>query len=95
MEKYNNYNIIKNHDIQNFRGLDTEVITHFYNPQGKTRPLWISCYGITYPTPYYYIKRYPVRGFILEHIVSGKGYLIVNGEKHTLIEGDTYLLKSG
>ncbi|MBO4573542.1 MAG: helix-turn-helix domain-containing protein [Clostridia bacterium] len=95
MEKYTTFNIIRQHDIQEYGGLETEIITHFHNPQGRTFPLSLSCFGVTFPTPDYYIKRYPVRGFILEHIVSGKGYVVIDGKKHTVSEGDTYLLKSG
>ena len=95
MKKYENFNIIRQFDVSNYKGLDKEVITHFENPQGLIFPLSISCYGITYPTPNYYIKRFPVRNFILEHIVSGKGYIIINGKKTEVSAGDTYLLKSG
>ncbi|MBO5046580.1 MAG: helix-turn-helix domain-containing protein [Clostridia bacterium] len=95
MEKYQSFDFIKKHDIQNFRGLQNETISHFHNPSGKLYPFYLSCFGITYPTPDYRIKRYPVRGFILEHVVSGKGYIILNGNKYTVTAGDTYLLKSG
>ncbi len=95
MKKYETYQIIKKKDIQDFNGLGRELITHFHNPQGKIFPLNINCFGITYPTPDYYIKRFPVRGFILEYVVSGKGYVEIDGKKNTVDAGDVYLLKPG
>ena len=93
MKKYENFNLIQNFDIQEFSGLETEVSTHFLNSIEKSYPLSSTCCGITYPTPNYYIKRSPATIFVLEHIISGKGYVVVNGEKHTVTTGDTYLLK--
>ncbi len=93
MKKYENFNLIQKFDIQEFSGLETEVSTHFLNSIEKSYPLSSTCCGITYPTPNYYIKRSPATIFVLEHIISGKGYVVVNGEKHTVTAGDTYLLK--
>lgn len=95
MEKYKSFDFINKHDIQNYRGLQNEIITHFHNPSGKIFPLSVSCFGVTYPTPNYRIQRSPVRNFILEHIVSGKGYILLNGKNYSVSAGDTYLLKSG
>lgn len=95
MKKYESFNIIKKVDIQQFKGLQNEIITHFHNPKGQIFPIYISCFGITFPTPDYYVKRAHVAGYILEHIVKGKGYVVVNGNKFTVSQGDTYLLKTG
>ncbi len=95
MKKYESFDIIKKIDIQQFKGLQNEVITHFHNPKGILFPISISCFGITYPTNNYYIKRASVSGYILEHIIEGKGYVIVNGKKTTVTAGDTYMLKTG
>jgi AraC-like DNA-binding protein len=93
MKKYENYNLIQKIDIQDFSGLETEISTHFLNHVEKSFPLTSSCCGITFPTPNYYIKRSPATVFVLEHVISGKGYVVVNGQKHTVTTGDTYLLK--
>ena len=94
MEKYKAYSVIKKRDIQRFNGLQNELITHFHNPKGQALPVFVTCFGITFPTPDYYIKRQRVGGYILEHVLEGKGYVIVNGNKYTVEAGDTYLLKS-
>lgn len=93
MKKYENYNHIRKIDIQAFEGLETETVIAFSNFMEKEYPLAASCCGITYPTSKYYIKRSPCQIFVLEHVVSGKGYVIVNGTKHIVKAGDTYLLK--
>ena len=93
MEKYKSFSSIRKVDIEKFAGLANELITRMENPNAT--PVSISCYGITFPTPDYYIKRFPTRGYILEHILSGKGYVIVNDKKYTVRTGDTYLLKPG
>lgn len=95
MKNYENFDGIHKFDIQIFNGLETEKVTHFFTPYHITLPLLISCFGITYPNPKYYIKRFPVRNFILEHIISGKGYCIIDDKKYTISAGDTYLLKAG
>ncbi len=93
MKKYENFNLIRKDDIEQFGGLDSEVSTHFLNSVEKSYPLSSTCYGITYPNPNYYIKRFPATVFVLEHVLSGKGHVIINGKKHTVTAGDTYLLK--
>ena len=93
MKKYENYNLIRKIDIQSFDGLENETLIAFSNFMEKEYPLAASCCGITYPTPNYYIKRSPCQAFVLEHIISGKGYLVINGKKHTVKAGDTYLLR--
>ena len=40
----------------------------------KEYPLTFSCCGITYPNPEYRIKRYPCQVFVLEYIISCKGW---------------------
>jgi len=93
MKEYENYNFIRKFDIQEYGGLETEASLHFLNFVEKSYPITYSCCGITYPTPKYYIKHYPCPVFVLEHVISGKGYVIVNNKKHTVKAGDTYLLK--
>lgn len=93
MEKYNEYHIRKE-DIQEFKGLGKET---FFTPRYSydMLPLDISIMGITNPDPDYYIKRNSSRCFILEYIVSGRGYLTVNGQSYTLKANDAYLIHPG
>ena len=99
MEKYSDNGTstkyISSDDIQFFRGLENETFINFDTSQGMNFPLRVTMCGITYPTPEYYIKRFPVRGYILEYVVSGKGYVVVNGKKHIVTAHDAYLLKIG
>ena len=94
MEKYRDFEHIQKQDISEFHGLDTEVS---FTPERpfENLPLTVGKFGITYPNPTYYIKRDPAPCFILEYIVSGKGYLNVNDEKHTLKAGDAYIIHPG
>ena len=94
MEKYKDYRYIQKQHISNFRGLDTEVS---YAPHKAIDdlPLWISKFGITYPNKDYYIKREPAPCFILEYVESGYGYLEINGERHKLGPGDSYMIHPG
>ena len=99
MEKYSDTGISTKHissdDIQSFNGLQNETFISFDIAQGMNFPLRVSMCGITYPTKNYYIKRSPVRGFVLEYVISGQGYVIVDGKKHMVSAGNCYLLKMG
>jgi AraC-like DNA-binding protein len=49
--------------------------------------------GRTLPFPGYKNKRPPTKKFyIFEYIVSGKGYIFLNGKWHNLEEGDMYII---
>ena len=93
MRKYKEFKIQKE-DISKFDGLEREM---FFTPKISydMLPLDISVLGITNPDPSYYIKRDQSRCFILEYIVSGRGYLTVNGESYTLKANDAYLIHPG
>jgi len=93
MKKYKEYNIQKE-DISEFKGLGKALI---FAPRYSydMLPLEISITGITNPDPDYYIRRDSSRCFILEYIVSGRGYLRVNGESYSLSAGDAYLIHPG
>ena len=94
MEKYITFNHIKKNDITSFTGLENEVLTYIYHSQKKV-PLSIESFGITFPSPNFHIQRYDAKYFILEYIVSGKGYLKINGKLHELQANDVYLLEPG
>lgn len=61
----------------------------------RTYPCKVLNIGITFPNPNYKIVRANCRIFVIEYILSGKGYLIINGKKFTLEAGDTYILEKG
>lgn len=94
MEKYITFDHIRKKDISSFTGLENEVLTYIYHSSRKV-PLSIESFGITFPTPDFHIKRLDSRYFILEYVVSGKGYLKVDGKLHTLQANDVYLLEPG
>ena len=94
MEKYTTFDHIRKKDISSFTGLENEVLTYIYHSPQKV-PLSIECFGITYPNPNFHIKRTEATYFILEYIMSGKGYLVVDGRKHELKANDVYLLEPG
>ena len=94
MEKYTTFDHIRKQDISSFTGLENEVLTYIYHSPQKV-PVSIECFGITYPNPNFHIKRTEATYFILEYIMSGKGYLVVDGRKHELKANDVYLLEPG
>ncbi len=99
MQKYSDkeksLKTISSRDIQKFCGLQNETFINFDVSEEKNFPLRSSICGITYPTSDYYIKRFPVRGYVLEYVVSGKGYIVVDGKKYCVMAGNSYLLKMG
>ena len=94
MKKYNEFTSIRKQDIQEFRGLDNEVSFAPYQ-EIEITPLKITRFGITHPDKNYYIKRDSSPCFIIEYIVSGVGYLEINGEKHRLEASDAYIIHPG
>lgn len=94
MEKYTTFDHIRKKDISSFTGLENEVLTYIYHSAHKV-PLSIECFGITYPNPNFHICRTGANHFILEYIMSGKGYLVVNGRTYPLKANDVYLLEPG
>ncbi|MBQ8802759.1 MAG: AraC family transcriptional regulator [Tyzzerella sp.] len=94
MDKYITFDHIRKKDVSGFTGLENEVLTYIYYSQGNV-PLTIESFGITFPNPNYHIQRTSSRYFILEYIVSGKGYLKVDGKEFTLNANDVYLLEPG
>ena len=94
MEKYKSFGAIRKSDIQHFSGLEGE---EFFTPRWSMGilPMQISKMGITHPDPNYRIQRHPATLYILEYVVSGSGYLEVNGEKHKISAGDAYLILPG
>ena len=92
MEKYTTFDHIQKKDISSFAGLENEVLTYIYH-SAQNVPLSIESFGITYPNPNFRIRRTDATYFILEYIMSGKGYLIVDEQVHPLQANDVYLLE--
>lgn len=94
MEKYTTFDVIRNMDIESFSGLEKEISLSPI-PATEMLPIDVSRFGITYPDKNYRIKRSPSPCFIVEYIVSGNGYLEINGVKHKLAENDVYIIHPG
>ena len=94
MEKYTTFDVIRNNDIESFSGLEKEISLSPF-PSAEILPLELSRFGITYPDKNYRIKRNPSPCFIIEYIVSGAGYIEINGAKHKLMENDVYIVHPG
>lgn len=94
MEKYTTFDVIRNADIESFSGL-SEEISLAPMPATNLLPIDISRFGITFPDKNYRIKRNPSPCFIIEYIVSGGGWLEINGTKHKLSENDVYIIHPG
>lgn len=92
MEKYITFDHIKKNDVYTFSGLESETITCIFHGTHKV-PLTIETFGITFPNPNYRIKRTASKYFVLEYIISGKGYLKVDGKEFAVRANDVYLLE--
>lgn len=94
MKKYKSFEDIRRQDISEYRGLDKEM-KFTPNRSCNMNPLEVSCFGITNPNKDYYVERSPSPCYIIEYIVSGVGYLEINGSKERLTEGDAYMIHQG
>ena len=95
MKKYKNEDLKENKvGISKFIGVENEIS---FGPicAFNELPLEVSRFGITNPDPEYRIKRWPSQVFVIEYIVSGTGYIEINGEKHQLNAGDAYVIHPG
>ncbi len=55
-------------------------------------PFKIMLAGITYENPDYVIERYGMDIFTVEYVISGRGYIELDGKKYTAEAGDSYIL---
>lgn len=94
MEKYTTFDVIRKHDIESFSGLEKEI-SFAPIPATEILPIDISRFGITFPDKNYHIKRNPSPCFIVEYIVSGVGYIEINGAKHKISANDVYIVHPG
>lgn len=58
-------------------------------------PIIIENIGITYPNPKYRVSRTNNEMFIFEYILSGSGYIEVNGETYKVSADDVYIIEPG
>ncbi len=63
-------------------------------PDVKRTPFYISLAGVTYPDPSYRIMR-EGRVSVLEYVVSGYGYVEIDGKLREVREGMIYFLPTG
>lgn len=64
---------------------------------GNENSLVLGCVlaGTTYPNPDYRIIRFPSKEYVFEYVISGKGYIEYDGERHEVSGGTFYCFKRG
>ncbi|MBQ7408548.1 MAG: AraC family transcriptional regulator [Clostridia bacterium] len=72
-----------------------EEFIWFTTDQNKKYPVVVETIGITHPDKHYFIKRKHSDYFVLEYVVSGKGYVTCNDEEYEVNEDCIYLLQPG
>ncbi len=58
-------------------------------------PFYITLAGITYPDPTYHITRTASKEWVMEYILEGEGYVVVNGATHHVCKDMIYILPRG
>ena len=79
-----------------FFGAEANEELHFFifdSQDGK--PIHIENVGHTLPNKDYCIRRTNSNYFIFEYVISGKGYLEINGGTYELSAGDVYCIEPG
>lgn len=89
--------MVENNEAQPFWGEAAKEEFHFFLfDKNSPMPVIIENIGITTPNPKYRISRGKDSDyFVFEYVISGKGYLEINGEKFTLEKGDVYCVEPG
>ncbi len=67
---------------------------HLFMPEVKRTPFYISLAGVTFPDPSYRVMR-EGRVSVIEYVVSGCGYVEINGKLQTVSEDMIYFLPTG
>ena len=73
----------------------TEKICSFWNYEKKDRPFNVLLAGVSYCDGTYRIERKPENLYSFEYIYSGKGMLVIDGQRLEPRAGDVYFLKRG
>ena len=76
-----------------YKGTQNEEFVKFF--ADYSAPFSALQVGITYPDENYFISRKNTSAFVLEYVVSGKGFVEVEGKRESLSAGDVYLLQPG
>lgn len=71
-----------------------EFLRSFVQPNACT-PYYVSLAGITYPDPNYHLNRQKRKISVIEYIVSGKGYVLVDGRYEEVNADTIYFLSKG
>ncbi|MFQ7124717.1 MAG: AraC family ligand binding domain-containing protein [Eisenbergiella sp.] len=72
-----------------------EKISSFWNYEKKDRPFNLLMAGVSYCDGTYRIERKPENLYSFEYIYSGKGTLVIDGQRLEPKVGDVYFLKRG
>ena len=72
-----------------------EESNHFTYNSRKQYPIRVESIGITHPSKNYFIERKHADYYILEYIISGKGYVTYDGKKSIVEKNDIYLIHPG
>lgn len=68
-----------------------EEFVHFDGDRNP--PVFIDRIGITNPDPEYSVYRRVNNVIVIEYVISGKGYLEIDGEVSEVSEGDVYIIR--
>lgn len=63
-----------------------------YGPSDPQKPFSLTLAGITYENPDYYISRTNSPFSVVEYVMSGKGYLKIDGKEYAVSAGDMYII---
>ena len=61
----------------------------------KSLPIYISAVGTSYPDARYRVRRGMSMTTVVEYVLDGEGYVMMNGETHRVEKGQIYILPSG
>lgn len=87
---------MKTNEKTNFFGKEArEDWALFIHNRKSPFPVIIENIGITYPNPKYRVSRTNNDMFIFEYILSGSGYIEVNGQKFKVSTNDIYIIEPG
>lgn len=88
-KKKDPYNNIK------YGSVKKEEIIPLEYEEGKNYPLRVELLGVTYPDSEYFIERKHSDYYVFEYVLSGEGFVELDGKKITVKNGDFYMLKQG
>ncbi len=63
--------------------------------RGGGMPLYASAIGVSFPDERYRVRRKMSRTTVVEYIIDGEGYVLMNGSMHKVQKGQAYVLPAG